>query len=449
MVKWVVWEITKVLEGILDDTVEVVPGENEPLFALEPDFDEVVLNHRKAAAEYKSAREKKETQENISEWMMRCGVADPKSPDFRAAQNFSRLKNEVSARIAQGSRLQLIGVDISDLERSLYELSESIENVALIQEIYRVRKHTVAADGGINAAEAAKIKHCFSQGRELYRSGTVGSLVVKPLNYFYALTAYAYGIIILNNPIRFRKDMLPGSHGINYLPDRVLVQFGGDMPRGTFSDLHTSFPQAYIKSPDFEIAYSQLDSALALYKNRITCSLGTLLSMVPEMGDFYQIATGRQSRVHQLKILPSKQVKEPSPTFVIGDGSRRPSRASVERCFPGMELQEIRGEYHITVRPESLHKVNATIYTDIYADLWFIETPFGDVNLPEVCLHFLILSMFSNIMRYRPDEWGGLVDNDVSASVSLATRHYFNVIERKLNALVLREASTFFPFAPR
>lgn len=435
------------LDDILADDFSVTAATNQPFIDTSKDYSKILSDYSAAAKEYGSERKKEEKKIAIAEWMREREIPDPKDPAFTPLKNYHLLKSEVEKRVCNGSKLTNIEIEITDLDRSLYELSESIENARLIQDNYRLRKQCTKPDGGINLEEAAKIKHCFSQGRELYRSGTVGSLIVKPLNYFYAITAYAYGIILLNNPLRFRKDMLPGSHGINYLPDSIQIQFGGDMPRGTFSDLHTSFPQNLIKTHDLELTGSALNSICSYYEQRVTCSLGTLLSMVPEMGDFFKIATGRDSRTHPLTVKPSSQVTDPSPTFVIGNGVLKPDLDRIQRSFKDMEIEEVRGQIHIRVPAERIRDIDATIYSDIQGKLWYVDNPFEPVQIPEICLHFLILSIFSNIMRYRPDEWGGLVDNDVSANVSLAARHYFSVIERKFNCLVLRESSAFFPYA--
>ena len=100
------------------------------------------------------------------------------------------------------------------------ELLENIENTSQIKELYRIRKRTVKRDdkSGLTTEEANKIRNCLRQGRDLYWAGKHGSLMVKPLNFFYALTAYAYAAIILNNPLRYSLENLPGSHGLNYLP---------------------------------------------------------------------------------------------------------------------------------------------------------------------------------------------------------------------------------------
>jgi hypothetical protein len=47
--------------------------------------------------------------------------------------------------------------------------------------------------------------------------------------------------------------MLPGSHGMAYLPAPIQAQFGGDTARGTFSDLVSSFPTHLVKPPPFRL----------------------------------------------------------------------------------------------------------------------------------------------------------------------------------------------------
>lgn len=81
---------------------------------------------------------------------------------------------------------------------ALVELLENVENTEHIRDLYRLRKRTSGKDkkSGIGSEEATRLKNCMRQGRELYTSGLAGSLMVKPLNFFYALTAYSYVVLI-------------------------------------------------------------------------------------------------------------------------------------------------------------------------------------------------------------------------------------------------------------
>ncbi|WP_409527557.1 YaaC family protein [Rhizobium sp. B209b/85] len=64
-----------------------------------------------------------------------------------------------------------------------------------------------------------------------------------------------------------------------------------------------------------------------------------------------------------------------------------------------------------------------------------------------MAVHFLITSTYSNIMRYRPDEWGSVLLNEVSSQISLLTRHYFSSFQRKFFVIVLRSISRYLPYA--
>lgn len=376
------------------------------------------------------------------------GISNPKDAAYYPAKNYSLLLAELHAR-QNGNALTELEVDAANLERGLLELTEAAENSYQIKELYRIRKQTTKKDGGISLDEAIKLKHCMSQGRELFLSGLSSSLQVKPLSYFYAITAYSYAVIILNNPVRFRKDMLPGSHGLNYLPNDIHVQFGGDTAKGTFSDLHASFPENSIRSAHLEIIGENVSSIIEFNKNKYTVSLGTLLSMVPEVRSYFDIVTGRNSRTHSMSVHSETKYSKHSYVFLIGDGQRRPSEDQIRSAFPVGSTGEENGRTKVTVPSEDVSKLRITSYTDIHGDLWFVENPFCPIILPEINLHFLILAILSNLMRYRPDEWGELVDNNVDMRISLLVRHYISAIERKFNVLILRNISQFYPYAPR
>ncbi|NRP11482.1 hypothetical protein XMM379_003083 [Aliiroseovarius sp. xm-m-379] len=437
------------LEGILQDFVKVTVCSNEPLFDTNFPFEENKEKHREVASQFGNLTPEERSSTSFGEFLSRNGVEDPKAAHLIPAKNYSLVQSEARKRVEDGVLLNAMPIDTMDFERSLVEIAESIENTRLIREMYRLRKRTCGqgAKDGISEDEAAKLRHCLIQGRELYSAGLSGSLLVKPLNFFYALTAYAYGVIVLNNPMRFHKGMLPGSHAMNYLPNDFHVQFGGDEPRGTFSDLFTAFPTQHIIGSDHEFIGDYTNSIVEFYEKKHTVSVGTLLSMMPEMAEFYRLSTGRPSRAHPLEISQTSSRKGVKWNFKIGNGERKPDSASIHQAFDSYPVSESYGRVNVEVSVEEVHTIKATIYTDLRGNLWFIENPFGSIQLPEICLHFLTLFCYSNIMRYRPDEWGALVNNEASSDVSLLTRHYFSVLEKKFYALVLRSLSPYYPYA--
>ena len=281
----------------------------------------------------------------------------------------------------------------------------------------------------------------------MYLAGRQGSLMVKPLNFFYALTAYSYGAIVLNNPLRYSKGNIPGSHGMSYLPDSVQAQFGGDSARGTFSDLVTAFPTHLVKNNNIEINIDCTESLLSFYNTKFSVSLGTLLSMVPEMSDYYKLTTGKTSRCHRIEVSNANDPRSLTWEFHIGDGENRPNTDGIEASFGDFQKSERFGKIVVTVPASKASSLKACIYTDVRGGLWYVDNPFFPVILPEIAIHFLISSMFSNIMRYRPDEWGNVLLNDVTSSISLLTRHYFSSFQRKFFVVILRSLSRYIPYA--
>ena len=283
----------------------------------------------------------------------------------------------------------------------------------------------------------------------MFQTGKSGSLMVKPLNYFYSLTAYAYAVIILNNPIRYSLDNLPGSHGVNYIPTGMKIQFGGDMPTGTFSDLFCSYPTFHIKNQDVEINQSNLDSIMAFFKQRTTVNVGILMSMIPEMREYYKLVTGTHSRTYPLQIVMSKDSRTIKWEFQIGDGETKPSSISIENAFKGFTINERHGKFFVEVPASDVHNIKASIITDIRGDFWFIENPFHPVILPEICLHFLLTNIFSNLMRYTPDRWGTVLLNEVNSSWSLISRKYLSCFENKYPQTILKSISKYYPYIVR
>lgn len=438
------------LDNILTDTVQTLPAENQPVFNLDFDFDGEQKRHLLAVEKWKhlSPADRNAHSDKIDLFIKSEGIHDLRDPALIPAKNWSIVQREIEARVREQNILELLPVSELHFEQSLLEIVENIENTEHVRSLYKLRKRTTGStkNAGITAQEAIRIKNCLRQGRELYLSGKGGSLMVKPLNFFYSLTAYAYAVIILNNPLRYSLDNLPGSHGLNYLPTDAKAQFGGDMPRGTFSDLFTSFPTFTIKNRNLEFIQDNSESLFHFYKNRFTTSTGTLLSMVPEIREYYKLVTGRHSRTYPLEVSLGKAHRSVVWEFQIGDGEIRPSLSEIQKAFDTFTISERFGKVVVEIPASSAHKMKASIYTDAKGDFWYIENPFFPLILPEECVHFILTNAFSNIMRYSPDNWGSILFNEGNSDVSLITRKYLSAFENKFPVLALRSISRFFPY---
>ncbi|MBN8923951.1 MAG: hypothetical protein J0I96_12790 [Rhodanobacter sp.] len=437
------------IEAILKDNVSRIQAQNRPPFDSAFDYAKFLEQQEAAVNEWRqlSPEEQAKHGGNLKAFYKSKSLTPDEDQEFVNAKNLHLLNNEISMRVGSKSNLDLITLDELNFPSPAIELLENSENIEHIRDLYRLRKRTTGNEknSGINADEARRLKNCLRQGRELYLSSRSGPLMVKPLTLFYSLTAYAYAIVILNNPIRFKLDSLPGSHGMNYLPDTIEAQFGGDMPHGTFSDLLTSFPTNGIRSRNVDYVQSSLTSIQEFYKNRFTVSSGTLLSMVPEIRDYYKITTGRDSRTHPLEISVVTEQRSTSWELQIGDGISRPAAAEVQQAFSGFKISERYGKVIVVVPTVDGHLAKATIFSDVRGRLWYIENPFFPVVLPEICIHFLLTSMFSNLMRYSPDHWGEVLLNQVSTNVSLIMSKYLSSFETKMPIILLRSYSKFYP----
>lgn len=438
------------LDNLLSELLEITPAENNPPFVNDGVYEAISSKKQELLNNWKSFVQDERNKYNgdIKKYYKTMALDEGQDASFYSSRNFYLLRKEIDARIASEEPSRLLPINDLHFEQSILELVENMENTDHVRELYRLRKRTVgdSKNAGINADEAARVRNCMRQGRELYLAGKSGSLMVKPLNFFYSLTAYAYAFIILNNPIRFSLDSLPGSHGLNYIPDGMKSQVGGDMPQGTFSDLLCSFPTFSVRNADFAIQQDASSSLLTFFTNRHTVGVGTLLSMIPEIREYYRIATGKVGRTHPLSVSMGKSDRNVVWDFQIGDGERRPSQADIENSFKGFHISERYGKYIVSVPASDASKIQASISCDARGNLWYVENPFHPVVFPEVCIHFMLTSTLSNLMRYSPDHWGSVLLNETNSDQSLIIRKYLSAFENKLPILILRSISKYFPY---
>jgi hypothetical protein len=439
------------IRDLISDTFEITGDYPTEVFSEDLDYAVALKNHQLAAADWGKlpTDEKALFNGSLPTYLISRDADDPRRhPSHTGAKNLYLLRNEVKAQVESELPFRLLPVEQFNANSSLLQLLENLENPTYVRKLYRLRKSTVGRDSksGINEEQARTLRNCMRQGRDLFQSGQQGSLMIKPLVWFYSLTAYAYACIILNSPLRHSLETLPGSHGLNYLPEDIKTQFGGSVKGGTFSELFASFPTARIQSARVAFSQSLEDSIRAFQTTRITASCGTLLSILPEMRDFYAILTGRPSRAHPLEVVQVAEGRGIRWEFQIGDGQRRPDMALLDKAFPNYNRTERQGRVIVNVSPSDLHKIKASIYTDTRGRFWYIDNPFFPVLLPELCVHFLLANAFSSIMRYRPGAWGDILLNEVESKLALLVRNYFSAFETKIPILLLRHLSEFSPY---
>lgn len=361
------------------------------------------------------------------------------------ARNTRRLKEESGKRLAAGFDRTILPLAPASATRSAIEVLASLESVELLGELYAFQKKAIGLtetrNSGLAEDVRVSIRNCLRQGRELYLTGLGGGLIAKPLSHFYAMTAYSYATAVMCNPNHHSIDTLPGSHGVEHHKDDQSLQFGGDSPRGTFSELHGGLTTNYVPVGRSGIALDLSESVLEFHATRVTTSLRTLLSMVPEIRQFFRLATGEPSRTHQMKV--NSDVGEVE--FQIGDGERTPASELLASAFPAITPHNRDGRTVVRLRHGELGSVRACIYADVAGDTWYIDNPFDKIVLPEVCLHYLIMSALSTIMRYRPRLWGEVLLNEVDSAEALLLRQYFLAFEDKFPILMLRVLSKYFP----
>ncbi len=360
-------------------------------------------------------------------------------------KNYALFKSEIDKQLVKHLIPNVIFIDYMLREEAIFDLLASFEDEKYIKEIYRQKKLTVSEKSGLNTERAKTIVECLKQGRSLLQTGQHTDILTKPLIDFYAATAYAYAIIVINSPIHKSLDSLNQSHGHKYIPSKKSIDFGGTMPRGTFLDLVGAIFMSRVTYNGIEIQYPVINSIENLQNSNISLSLSALLSMIPEIQDDYQRFDNDHSCVHQLTIDTETRNAKLEYNFYVGDGIKKPNYAKLKEAFFKSSIKELQGSYKITVDSNNIGNIIPTIYNDIHGNLWYIDSPIEGIVLPEICIHFLIISALCSIMRYTPHEWSDILSNKISSAFSLLINRYLKLFEKKFPMMIVPYVSNYSP----
>lgn len=286
-----------------------------------------------------------------------------KSPDLYLEQlygikidgldkEYMRLYREVKKQLEETRKIELLAIDFIMQEQAVFDMLASFEDVTYIKRIYKYKKTQVS--GGLSETSASMLVDCMRQGRRLLEAAQSANVLAKPLIDFYAATAYAYALIVINSPLHKGLESLKGSHGHSYNHGENSVEFGGEIPRGTFLDLLCATPVQYIycrnndTDKDGVINFSLLDSIDLIQQSNIKISLLTLLSMVPELQPYY-MKVDNHKIIHRLHIDNMIQSREIVYRFYIGDGQNKPDLERLRCSFQDCDIEEKSGTYQILV----------------------------------------------------------------------------------------------------
>ncbi len=356
--------------------------------------------------------------------------------------NYHKLLREVGEKIASGERFEKLVIDYIMQEDSVIDLLKSFEDVNYIKSIYKKKKSNVSS--GLNTGDANKIVECIKQGSGLLQAGQSANMLVKPLIDYYAASVYAYAIIVLNSPLHKSIDSLKGSHGHVYNHENGTIDFGGNVPRGTFIDLLCAISLNQIDEGNISIRYSLIDSIDLVQKNNISISINALLSMIPELNDYYSNVDLNHCCIFPLRIDTSIANSRVVYNFYIGDGEKTPNRSKLALAFKTENIKEISGAYIVAVNDDMINNIIPMIYRDIRGKLWYVQSPVDGLCLPEICLHFLIMSGLCNVMRYSPHQWSQIMNNKPSPQFSLLINRYIRLFEQKYPMLIAQYLSQYY-----
>ena len=381
-------------------------------------------------------------QEKAKYRSMDCYVEQITGIEFSAPKlKYIRLMQEVELRINSNTAPEILRIDPVLDKRTIRDLLSSLENEDYIKRLYKNKKLNVIS--GLNTTEASILLDCMKQGRIMLDAGRKADMLAKPLIDFYAATAYAYALIVMNSPMHKSIKTLKGSHGHTYNHEKSSIDFGGEIPSGTFLDMLCAFPVSHINSDNLKLNYSVVDSIDYIQTHSISLSLTALLSMVPELASYYNRFDTEHKLVHKLDIDTSIVNSEIIYNFYIGDGITKADIEKLKRSFKTDQIKDNQGSFIVNVEAEQLQYIMPIIYKDVKGNLWYIESPIDGIYIPEICLHFLLISALCNIMRYSPNEWSAILNNKISSAYSLLIRRYIELFETKCPMLVISHLTNY------
>lgn len=358
-------------------------------------------------------------------------------------KNYKKIMDEVASNLDRDNYYSILPVNIYSEKETIMDLLASLENENYIKAVYKSKK--IRVTGELNSSTATKLVDSIRQGRSLLQSTQSANMLSKPLIDFYAASAYAYATIVINSPLHKALDSLKGSHGHTYNHKDETIEFGGKIPSGTFIDLLASIYVPQIVTETIRFKCNAVSSLEFVQNHEIRISLIALLSTVPELREQIMQVKSAKNIVHKLGIKTGVEKGRVTYIFEIGDGIHRPTTESIKAVFDVAEIKDENGKYIVSVPAEKITKICPTIYQDINGNLWYIEPLIEGLYLPEICLHFLIISALCNIMRYSPHEWNNILSNKVSSDFSLLISKYLRLFELKYPMLLVQQLTSFSP----
>ena len=381
----------------------------------------------------------KKKYKGAEDYIVKQGGPSP-SPEER---NYKKYIDEMAANFDHGRFYSILPVDLYSEKDTIMDLLSSLETENYIKTAYKSKKLKVI--GELRTDTAVKLTDSIRQGRSLLQSAYTANMLSKPLINFYAASAYAYATIVINSPLHKALDSLKGSHGHTYNHLKNSVEFGGKTPSGTFIDLLASIYMPQVVTEDVSFRYSALSSLDFIQNLEVSISLMALLSTVPELHDQAMQIPNVHNSVYPLKIKSIVKNEAVVYVFEIGNGIEKPSATSLKTIFKTTDVVEANGKYSVDVPVSKIRDIMPTIYQDTRGGLWYIEPLIERLYLPEICLHYLIISALCNIMRYSPHEWNNILSNKVSSEFSLLISKYLRLFELKYPMLVVQQLTNFAP----
>ncbi|PWK05136.1 YaaC family protein [Tumebacillus permanentifrigoris] len=316
--------------------------------------------------------------------------------------------------------------------RKLWDTFVYYENEQSASEYLRLQYERLGYDTISKWVYQATPKFIFSlkQAREYYRAAEACDILTKPLLLYYGMMALSKALITTHNP-EYPSSTSVLKHGLStrklkrdqysFAEDEVRVQ-----KDGIFQTLHTT-----LQGPEFE----------PMHRFRMK----ELLAVIPELMHAYQRLYGTPQVCPlgvywQAEQRPLWQV--PRQFVAGGDRTReellellnRHGGESARFSYP--EQREETGMFSIEV--EGDHERHRLLLHDFSGQPHLRFPHEGDLVLPELSVHFMIMFVLGMLCRYETERWGEMILT-FSSHDTFLINEFLNVSMRKFPNLILDE----------
>ena len=334
-----------------------------------------------------------------------------------------------------------------DSRRACWEILGWFENAGFVRRHLRERYGEKLAS---ERQKAEEIAGYVRQAIEYFQAAMAATLATRPTLFYYSMVQFSCAIALSSHPTRTQAD-LAEAHGLG-LPKEVKEREDIDLPdlrvcqegEGTWTDLLRAVDGDYYQAegkPDCVIKVSR-QGAQSLPRQGGTIPLAWVLHAFPSAYALVEYRyPGWLCRPIPLNSVRVNAVSAPDQ-FVLQVGFQEMPARAVSRLLD----EHFDGSHPAGERTGKIFTQRAAASPDGLPAPWLLQdTPGGWFVYPDpwklvprLASFFLLSFCFGFLARYRPRQWGRLVQGGESMAVQIID-HLLRVAMDEVPLLALRE----------